>query len=85
MEKFFLNRNVEKIKKHEKKRKTLQTQHKKQKIKGVGRMPWHYMTKKDVTTCEKLRRVGSGHRLADIRMGQPTASKVAVSSNETNS
>ena len=48
-------------------------------------MPWHYMTKKDVTTCEKLRRVGSEHRLADIRMGEPTASNVVVSADETNS
>ena len=48
-------------------------------------MPWHYMTKKDVTTCEKLRRVGSEHRLADIRMGEPTACNDVVSADETNS
>ncbi len=48
-------------------------------------MPWHYMAKKDVTTCEKLRRAGSEQRLADIRMGEPTASNDAVSTDETNS
>ena len=45
-------------------------------------MPWHYMAKKDVTTCEKLRRVGSKHWLADIRMGEPGTSNVVSSVSE---
>ena len=45
-------------------------------------MPWHYMAKKDVTTCEKLRRVGSKQRPADIRMGEPGTSKVVSSISE---
>ena len=45
-------------------------------------MPWHYMAKKDVTTCEKLRRVGSEQRLADIRMGEPAARKGVASYDE---
>ena len=48
-------------------------------------MPWHYMAKKDVTTCEKLRRVGSEHRLADIRMGEPGTSKVVSPTDEKDS
>ena len=48
-------------------------------------MPWHYMAKKDVTTCEKLRRVGSEQRLADIRMGEPAIRKGIASCDEENS
>ena len=45
-------------------------------------MPWHYMAKKDVTTCEKLRGVGSKHRSVDIRMGKPGTSNVVSSIRE---
>ncbi len=45
-------------------------------------MPWHYMTKKDVTTCEKLRGAGSKHRSVDIRMGKPGTSNVVSSIRE---
>ena len=34
-------------------------------------MPWHYLAKKDATTCEKLRGAGCKHRSVDIRMGEP--------------
>ena len=45
-------------------------------------MPWHYMAKKDVTTCEKLRGAGSKHRSVDIRMGEPGTSNVVSSVSE---
>ena len=45
-------------------------------------MPWHYMAKKDVTNCEKLRGVGSKHRSVDIRMGEPGTSNVVSSVSE---
>ena len=45
-------------------------------------MPWHYMTKKDVTTCEKLREAGSKHWSVDIRMGEPGTSNVVSSIRE---
>ena len=34
-------------------------------------MPWLSEAKKDVISCEKLRRVAHALRPADIRMGQP--------------
>ena len=39
-----------------------------QAIKSVGRMTWHQEPKKDVTSCEKLRRDANNRRPADIRM-----------------
>ena len=45
-------------------------------------MPWHYMAKKDVTTCEKLREAGSKHWSVDIRMGEPGTSNVVSSTHE---
>ena len=42
-------------------------------------MPRHYMAKKDVTTCEKLREAGSKHWSVDIRMGEPGTSNVVSS------
>ena len=39
-------------------------------------MPWHYLAKKDATTCEKLWGAGSKHRSVDIRMGEPGVSNV---------
>ncbi len=39
--------------------------------KGTWWMPWHREAMKDVATCEKLRRVGSELRPADVRMGKP--------------
>ena len=82
--KFFrIEKNVERKKTRARKKNVTNT--KNQKVKGVGWMPWHYMAKKDVTTCEKLRRVGSEHRLADIRMGEPDTSKVVSPTDEKDS
>ena len=32
-----------------------------QATKGAGRMPWHQEPKKDVVSCEKLRRAANKH------------------------
>ena len=82
--KVFPNRKKRGKKKTRARKKNV-TNTKNQKVKGVGWMPWHYMAKKDVTTCEKLRRVGSEHRLADIRMGEPDTSKVVSPTDEKDS
>ena len=41
--------------------------------KSTRRMPRHQEAKKDVTSCEKLRRGANILRPVDIRMGKPTA------------
>ena len=45
-------------------------------------MPWHYLAKKDATTCDK--RWGAGRKLwsDDLRMGQPNMSYVILSYDE---
>ena len=45
-------------------------------------MPWHYKTKKDVITCEKLWGAGNEQRTIDIRMGEPGTSNVVSSISE---
>ena len=45
-------------------------------------MPWLSEAKKDVTSCEKLRRGANTHRPADIRMGQPVGSDSDISKKE---
>ena len=42
-----------------------------QAIKSTGRMPWHQEPKKDVTSCDKLRRGANILGSADFRMGEP--------------
>ena len=42
-----------------------------QAIKSTGRMPWHQEPKKDVTSCDKLRRGANILGPADFRMGEP--------------
>ena len=46
-------------------------------------MPWHREPKKDVTSCEKLRGAANKHRSVDIRMGEPSASNIALSTHES--
>ena len=41
-------------------------------------MPWHQEPKKDVVSCEKLRRAASRRRPVDIRMGQPIGSNIPI-------
>ena len=45
-------------------------------------MPWHYLAKKDATTCEKLWGAGSKQRTVDIRMGEPNINQIMLSCNE---
>ena len=45
-------------------------------------MPWHYLAKKDATTCEKLWGAGSKLRTIDIRMGEPITDNTVISCNE---
>ena len=50
--------------------------------KSIWWMPWHQEPKKDVISCEKLRRAANRPRPADVRMGKPTRSKELVSYDE---
>ena len=43
---------------------------------GIWWMPWHRAAKKDVVSCEKLRRDAHDRRPADIRMGQPVGIRI---------
>ena len=53
-----------------------------QATKSIRRMPWYMAPKKDVTSCEKLRRGANIQRPADIRMRELSALKDALSVNE---
>ena len=45
-------------------------------------MPWYEKSKKDVTTCDKLRIGGNNLRPVDFRMGQPDAGNAVSSAAE---
>ena len=62
---------IEREMEHNSKKRTL----KGQAIKSIGRMPWHQEPKKDVTSCDKLRRGANIQRPADFRMGEPNRSE----------
>jgi hypothetical protein len=50
--------------------------HEKEATKGLRRMPWCQMPKKDVGHCEKPRGAVNRRRSGGIRMGKPTARAV---------
>ena len=53
-------------------------------IKGIRWMPWCQRAMKGAASCEKPRGAASRPRSVDTRMGQPTASCVAVPIPESN-
>ncbi len=52
--------------------------------KGAWGMPRLSEAKKDVTSCEKLRRAANTLRPADVRMGQPAGSDSGIREAEAN-
>ena len=57
---------------------------KSQATKGIRWMPWRQESKKDAISCEKPWGAANRPRSTDVRMGQPSASHVALPERETN-
>ena len=51
--------------------------------KGTRRLPGHRKTTKDAVSCEKPWVVANRRQTTDLRMGQPIASHIAISQDES--